>query len=169
MLEEEQITSPTKVVWKNFINDKLARIGLIGFVCNPVFLFHRINYVPVDALNTEAVIKNVQPGKGYLSVSDQLVKEGVKDIRSGITFSIGLSNEGNLYGWGIDQEGSLNIPDDVKSRKIEKISIGDKHVLALSDTGKLYAWGYNNFNQGEVPVEMKGLFEMEKIQDIFCW
>lgn len=25
---------------------------------------------PMDALNTEAVIKNVQPGKGYLSVSD---------------------------------------------------------------------------------------------------
>ena len=168
VLEEEAITSPTKVVWKNFINDKLARIGLIGFVAILCFSFIGSIMFPMDALNTEAVIKNVQPGKGYLSVSDQLVKEGVKDIRSGITFSIGLSNEGNLYGWGIDQEGSLNIPDDVKSRKIEKISIGDKHVLALSDTGKLYAWGYNNFNQGEVPVEMKGLFEMEKIQDIFA-
>lgn len=167
-LEEEAITSPTKVIWNNFINDKLARVGVIGFVAILLFSFLGSVIVPMDGLYTETIIKDTQPGRNYLKVDSTLVSEGVKQISSGVSFSIGLSEKGKVYAWGSDQKGVLTLPDELKGRTIEKISAGDKHALALSDSGKLIAWGYNNFNQAEVPLEMKGIFEMEGIKDIYA-
>ena len=167
-LEEEAITSPTKVIWKNFINDKLARVGVIGFVAILLFSFVGSIIVPMDGLYTETIMKNIEPGRNYLKVDSTLVSEGVKQISSGTSFSLGLSNEGNVFIWGTGKNGVFSLPDELKGRKFEKISAGDKHALALSDSGKLVAWGYNNFNQAEVPFEMKGLFEMEGIKDIYA-
>lgn len=167
-LEEEAITSPTKVIWSNFINDKLARVGVIGFVAILLFSFLGSVIVPMDGLYTETIMRDIQPGRNYLKIDSQLVSEGVKQISSGVSFSIGLSEKGKVYAWGSDQKGVLTLPEELKGRTIEKISAGDKHALALSDSGKLIAWGYNNFNQAEVPLEMKGIFEMEGIKDIYA-
>lgn len=168
MLEEEAIVSPTMVIWKNFIHDKFAKIGLIGFVLIFLFSFLGSVLVPMDALKTETILKNIGPGKGYLKVDSDLEKEGVKSIHSGISFSIGLSNSGKVYGWGLDQENALDIPEEVSDANIAQLSVGDKHAMAATESGKVYAWGYNNFNQAEVPASMKQLFEYEGVKQVFA-
>lgn len=167
-LEEEAITSPTKVIWKNFINDKLARVGLIGFAFMMLFSYVGSLIVPLNSLDIETILKDVKPGHGYLSYDKLLETEGVEAISSGITYSLGLTKQGKVVGWGLDQEGVLELPNDVKNSKISKVSAGDRHALALTSTGNVIAWGYNTFKQGEVDPVMKQLFKAEGVRDILA-
>lgn len=169
ILEEEAITSPSKVVWKNFLHDRLARIGMIGFVLILLFCFLGSAIYPMkDPAKTEPVLKNIQPGRKILSVNSDLKKVGIDMIQNGISFSIGLGNDGKLYTWGSDASGALDIPSNIANKKIEKLAVGDKHALVLTKNGEIFGWGYNNFNQTTVPADIKSLAAYEGIEDIYA-
>lgn len=169
ILQEEAISSPTKVIWKNFLHDRLARLGIIGFAAILLFCFVGSAIFPiVNETTTESMLKNIGPGRNYLKYDKNIEKAGIKDLQNGISFSYALGNDGKLYSWGKDAYGSLDIPKKAQNQKIEQIAVGDKHVLALTASGEVIGWGYNNFDQADMPSNIKSLASAEGISKVFA-
>lgn len=167
-LEEEAITTPTQVIIRNFLSNKMAIIGIVGFVFIFGFSFIGAALNPVNFVYNEPVMKNLQPGVGYLSVPKELKNKNIVKITSGVSFSIALTDDGKLTGWGVDQNGSLDFPKEIASVKFKDVAAGDRHVVALAENGKIYAWGYNNFLQAELPTEISGALMLSNIKQVFA-
>ncbi len=161
ILEEEAVMSPVRVIVKNFFRNKLAIIGLTAFVLMLTFVFGGSALFPIDLYDSDPVLQNVQPGTGYLDVPNQLQREGIKQISTGITFSVGLSEQGNVFVWGVDVRGVKNIPSNIKNERIKAVAAGDRHIVVLTEGGKILGWGNNNFGQAETPFELEGIFMLE--------
>ncbi len=155
LLKEEAIQSPSKTVIKKFKNNRLGMIGLVGFIAIILMVFIGSKFVPFDAYYEQPVLKNVAPGKGYLKVPAELKSEGIKQISSGITFSVGVSEEGNLYMWGQDYEGVMNIPNSVKEqlkgKKVDQVAAAPNFIVAATEDGDIIGWGNNEFGQTRWP------------------
>lgn len=149
-LKEEAISSPGQVIFKNFITNKFAIVGLVLFVglLTTVFTFSSI--YTLDVNYTNPVLKNIAPGFGYLDYPSQLQKEGIAQIDSGASFSVGISEQGNLFVWGQEQSNILGVPKEVKNANITQVAAGDKHILAVDDQGRFYGWGDNAFEQSRL-------------------
>ena len=167
-LAEEAVLSPTRVIVRNFRRNKLAMFGLVWFVLMILVIFGGSALYPIDLFETEPVLRNTQPGTGYVSFPSSFQRAGVDTISSGITYSVALGQDGKVYTWGVDVEGVLSVPKEVTSEKIAKITSGDRHVLALTEGGRVLAWGNNNFNQAEVPFEVASILQLEKAVDILA-
>lgn len=75
----------------------------------------------------------------------------IKDIQAGNNFFISLTNDGEIYSWGIGGSGQLgngatsekNIAVKAKDlANIQKIAVGNDFVIALISDGRVYTWGY---------------------------
>ncbi|HBK86661.1 MAG TPA: peptide ABC transporter permease [Firmicutes bacterium] len=173
-LEEEAIQTPAKTVMKNFLRHKLGILGLVGFICILAFSFVGSYLKPINLGHMETTLRNIRPGYNYLKYPSQLVKEGVKTISSGVSFSVGLSQAGNVYVWGTQPVYLLEgfstsihkIPEEVKQANIVQVTAGDRHILALDDRGKLYGWGLNNFQQAEVPTNLQSKLNSKQVAEI---
>jgi len=126
--KEEALLSPGKVIAKRFIKNKLAIIGIIGFISIFIFSF---NYT-------------------YLNVPKELIREGIVKISSGNSNSIGLSENGNVYVWGANHRDNLNVPKEVSNVKIVDVSAGSQHMVAMDENYNLYFWGYNHQQQAQI-------------------
>ncbi|NLY53103.1 MAG: ABC transporter permease subunit [Firmicutes bacterium] len=163
VLEEEALQTPAKTVIKNFFRHKLGILGLLGFIAILTFSFLGSKLVPINLSLQETTLRNIRPGYNYLKYPTQLVQEGVKEISSGASFSVGLSQAGNVYVWGTVPtyllEGFatsvLQVPEEVQKANIVKVSAGDRHILALDDRNQLYCWGLNNFEQATLPSKLQ--------------
>jgi len=92
----------------------------------------------------------------------------IVDIDAGMLFSIALSENGYVYGWGRNRHeimGSFtNINDLARAtriqgyelRNITQISAGHEHVLALRNDGVVLAWGRNRNGQVGPHVYLPG-------------
>ena len=157
VLEEEAIQSPMRTIIKNFFSNTLAKVGLVGFIFILLFSFVGSLFFPMDPLYTEPILKNVQPGRGYLDYGSCDVKaEDIKQLASGATFSVVLTNDGKLCAWGQDQDDVLEIPSNADSG-IKEIAVGDRHILALTNSGSIVGWGRANWQQQNLPVSIKGM------------
>ncbi len=165
-LKEEAIASPGKVIFKNFITNKFAIIGLTLFIglLTAVFTFSTI--YKLDVSYTNPVLKNISPGFGYLDFPKQLENEGVLQIDSGTSFSVGLSNEGNVFTWGKGNFNILTVPQEVKDANIVQVAAGDMHIVALDDQGNFYGWGNNAFEQTRLSFADKMQIEREGIKKV---
>ena len=80
----------------------------------------------------------------------------------GVTHSMALDSEGNIYAWGWGGEGQLgdgandnsNVPVLVKKentglehKTIKKVMAGGMFSMVLTSDGSLYSWGKNNYGQ----------------------
>lgn len=156
-MEEEAIQSPMRTIIKNFFSNTLAKVGLVGFIFILLFSFVGSLFFPMDPLYTEPILKNVQPGRGYLDYGSCDVKaEDIKQLASGATFSVVLTNDGKLCAWGQDQDDVLEIPSNADSG-IKEIAVGDRHILALTNSGLIAGWGRANWQQQNLPVSIKGM------------
>ncbi|MDO5100109.1 MAG: ABC transporter permease subunit [Eubacteriales bacterium] len=167
-LREGDIISPSKAIRQNFFRNKIGVFGLIGFLALLGFVFIGSMVTKFDAYYEQGVLKNIGPGYGYLKVPSALSEEGVAQIDSGTTFSVGLSKKGNVFLWGKDgsDETYTEIPEDI-AKAIEKdpvvqVAAGDRHVLILTEKGELYSWGNNSFNQTILPPDKKVKIRTEK-------
>lgn len=166
VFEEEEIKSPTKVIMTNFIHNKYTIIGLILFI--GIFSFSYIGgaFKKLDPIYNEPILQNIGPGTGYLDVPSELQGKNIVQISSGITFSVGLSDDGKLYTWGKDIDGATEIPTSIGTN-IVKVAAGDRHVVALTDNGELIGWGKNDFHQAEIGYDVKALMQTgEKFVEI---
>jgi len=167
-LSEEAVLSPTRVIIKNYRRNKLAMFGLVWFVLMIVVVFGGSAIYPIDLYETEPVLRNIQPGTGYTSLPSELNSVGVDTISTGITYSVALGSNGDVYTWGVDVNDVLSVPKTIAAENLTKIVSGDRHALALTAGGKVYAWGNNNFNQAEVPYEINNVLQLETAVDILA-
>jgi peptide/nickel transport system permease protein len=161
--QEEMSLSPGKIIARNFFRNKLSTIGIVVFVFMFNFTFVLGFFFPLDLYYTNALQRNLPPSWSYLNYPAQLEREGVKDIQSGVAFSLGLSNEGNVYFWGTDIRDTKSIPTEVLNSNIVSISAGSQHAMAVADNGEIFFWGYNQVGQAEIPERFIETFKNDPL------
>lgn len=167
LFESDVILSPRELAVQNFKRDKLAMTGLILFIVMTLVILIGSSIVPLDK-GTEPVMRNLAPGRNYLKVPKGLKNNGIQEISSGISFSIGLDDNGKVYVWGSKAEGIKKVPAEVKDAVVTDVVAGDRHALVLTDDNKIYAWGLNSFKQAEVPDTLKNVFMLQKPVKLFA-
>ncbi len=148
----EQIVSPGKQVVQNFMERKLAVFAVIVVLAMFLFVF----IMPLFFKNytnsyTEVTQKNVPPTFTMLSVPSAL-KNDIKMIDSYGSFSVGLSNSGDVYVWGSTKIGTTgydvaDIPQEVQDANIVMVAAGIDHIIAIGDDGTVYGWGNDRLGQ----------------------
>ncbi|XP_050409912.1 secretion-regulating guanine nucleotide exchange factor [Patella vulgata] len=88
-----------------------------------------------------------------IQISSHIFKTGIKQITSGWTHILVLTDDGNVYSWGRGDYGQLGrkisrICDFTPSRidnmqPIQYITCGSEHNLAIDSSGNLLSWGWN--------------------------
>lgn len=99
-----------------------------------------------------------------------LESEKIIQASAGLTFSLFLTESGNVYAVGSGEKGQLgngrtgeyiasskvfyseqSVPEQVfgaiKDKKIIQITSGQQHSIALDDEGFCYAWGFGGFGR----------------------
>lgn len=175
-LEEEALMTPGKTILKNFLRNRLGIIGVIGFIMILAFSFVGSQFRPMDLTYQEPALSNIRPGTNYLDIPSQLVKEGVKTISSGVSFSVGLSDAGKLYVWGQQpvylREGMstsvVNLPRELKEKTFTHVAAGDRFFVAIDTEGNLHGRGYNNFQQLELPQLVQMKMRSKKVKELIA-
>jgi alpha-tubulin suppressor-like RCC1 family protein len=77
---------------------------------------------------------------------------GIKSIAAGNSYTLALTESGEVYAWGLNDSGRLGL-GDTENRltptkvpgltKVKAIAAGGGHALALTESGEVYAWGLN--------------------------
>ena len=174
VLEEEALQTPGMTILKNFFRHRLGIIGLVGFILVLCFSFVGSRLRPINLSYVETALRNIRPSYNYLNFPAELAKEGVKQISSGVSFSIGLSEKGKVYVWGTEPSyimenystPILKIPQEVQDNEIVRVVAGDRFALALDAQGRLYGWGVNNFKQAETTEVLRMRLAKKKVADI---
>lgn len=153
VLKEEAVTSPGKMAVKNFFSNKLGVIGLLGFLAITLVVFIGSSFLDYDPYYSQGIMKNIAPGAGYMDVPSQLQDEGIKSISVGTTFSVGVSEAGNVYTWGHEIARNQPMPQEVIDNQgnIDQAAAGDNHIIVLTNDGDVFGWGENNHGQAEIP------------------
>lgn len=174
ILEEEALQTPGKTIMKNFFRQTLGVVGLVVFILVLCFSFIGSRLNPIDLTYVETSLRNIRPSQNFLNYPKELVREGVKQVSSGISFSLGLSEKGKVYVWGAEPSyimenystPVLKIPQEVRDNEIVQVAAGDRFALALDAQGRLYGWGVNNFKQAEVPDALQMRLSRKKVAEI---
>lgn len=168
ILEEEAITSPSQMAFRNFKNNKLGIVGTIGFLFIVIVVFFGSTFLEYDPYYSQGIMKNVSPGKGYMNIPKELINEGVKEISVGTTFSVGLSEEGKVYTWGHIIAKGAPMPQEVIDNQgnIKQVAAGDNHIIVLTEDNEIFGWGDNYHNQTELPKDVAKLIEEEGVAKI---
>lgn len=150
--DSDLIVSPGRQVFQRFIERKFAVISvfvvLIMFAV--VFIGPMFMEKYTDSF-TEVTQKNLPPTLSMKKVPKEL-KDNIKMIDSYGSFSVGLSNDGEVFVWGATKIGATglnvkDIPEEVKNANIVWVAAGLDHVIAIGDDGTYYGWGSNRFGQ----------------------
>ena len=105
----EEIISPTKQYVRNFLEHKIAVFAL----CVVIAMFITVFVGPLFMKNysdsyTEVTQKSIAPTMSMMSVPKEL-DGNIKMIDSYGSFSVGLSNDGEVYVWGATASGTTGI------------------------------------------------------------
>src|SRR5579863_9722385 len=112
---------------------------------HPKLIYVRENY----KLDTNCIEKLTST-----SFQQLLFEEPVKSIECGTDYSVCLTEKGNVYSWGCNQNGQLGLADNifkcspqkVQLSNINIINCGYYHTIAYGN-GILYGWGANFYCQ----------------------
>ena len=152
---DERYDSPGKLAFKRFFRTPVAVVAVVVLIAMFAFVFIGSAISPVDLTESgaEMLHTNVAPTQSFMNVPDDM-KDGVVEISSQGTFTIGLSTDGNVYMWGFnpnmssnDRINVMNIPEEVKNSKIAHVAAGADHCVAISEDGHVYCWGAYDVGQ----------------------
>ena len=151
----EKLESPAKLAVKSFFRRRLQVSALI--VIGLLFLFVLIGplFIKMD-YTADVTMTDMAPNLSLRSVPSKM-KNNVKTISSYSTFSVGLSNDNDLYVWGstknpISKEDLKNIPGELQGKKVAFAAAGFDHIIAITTEGKVVGWGKNNLAQDRKSV-----------------
>ncbi|MBR4434495.1 MAG: ABC transporter permease subunit [Clostridia bacterium] len=157
--DSELIVSPAKQVFQRFIARKFAVFAVLVVVFMFILVFVGPYFMPkyYDAF-TESTQKDLPPTMSFMAVPKEL-KNDINMIDCYGAFSVGLSNAGKVYIWGVTKIGATgfdvkHIPEEVKNANIKFVAAGQDHCVAIDENGKFYGWGSNRFGQYAVTDEI---------------
>ena len=163
--EEELVQSPFRTIISNFKDNKVAMTGLIGFSIILLIVLIGPFIFPITTSFSEVSQINVAPGLDMMDVPEEL-QGNIKQISIGPTFSVGISNNGDVYIWGKTKISSAldvaNIPEDMG--KIVQVSAGFDHIIFLNEDGKLFFSGNNRQRQSTPTYEVENLTNIKQIE-----
>ena len=151
-LEEEQMQSPMKTVVKKFFTNKIAMVGTITFLTIFLTCFIVPIFNPLDLTFQDVTQQNIKPGLSMLNVPKEL-DGNMQQVSVGSSFSVGLSNDGKVYQWGILDDKMSQLPTEMGN--VVQIAAGSTHAVAINDKGELFTWGYNRQGVGKIPREVE--------------
>ena len=150
--DSELIVSPARQVLQRFLERKFAVISVAVVLIMFCVVFIGPSFMPkyYDSY-TETTQKDLPPTMAFMKVPAELQGD-IKMIDNYGSFTVGLSNSGKVYVWGITKIGATgldvkHIPEEVQNAKIEWVSAGIDHLIAIDENGKFYGWGSNQFGQ----------------------
>jgi alpha-tubulin suppressor-like RCC1 family protein len=113
----------------------------------------------------------------------EILTQGVTQISGGKSFTLALTDEGVLYGWGRNHKGQLgtglglavdmyamqSVPqpieaDELLGRKVTHVSCGHSHAACITASGELFYWGMSLHLE---PVRVDSLLHT-RIVDVAC-
>ena len=185
--DSDLIISPGRQMFNTFIKRKFAVVSVIVVIVMFLIVFIVPNFMEKYSDSyTETTLKNIPPNRTMMSVPDEL-KNDIKEIDSYGSFSVGLSNSGDVYVWGASKIGATglnvkDIPEEVQNANIAIVAAGVDHVVAFDYDGNFYGWGSNRFGQYAVTdallenpniacvpdVVLNGEIEVEHIKKLTC-
>ena len=150
--DSELIVSPGRQVLQRFFERKFAVISVAVVLIMFCVVFIGPLFMPkYYEAYTETTQKDLPPTMSFMKVPKELQND-IKMIDNYGSFTVGLSNSGKVYVWGITRIGATgldvqHIPEEVQNAKIEWVSAGIDHIIAIDENGKFYGWGSNQFGQ----------------------
>jgi len=167
ILEEEALRTPGKTILYNLLRKKLFIVGCVGFILMLLFTYGGSLINPVDLHYNEFTHSNLPPSTNFLNYPSVMNNTNIVKISSGISFSVGLDDKGNLYMWGTEPNLLLpnvsgyifDVPQEVRNAHIIDVEVGSKHVVALDDQGNFYGWGHLSHGKTEMPSMIAMYYE----------
>ncbi len=181
----EKLESPSKLAVKSFFRRKLAVAALVVLISLFLFVFIGPLFIPMDERFSDNNQANVAPGLNMMSVPRDLA-DNVRTISGFSRFTVGVSEENNLYIWGSVKDALKGIdfskfPEEIEEGNVYLASAGLDHIIAITTDGKVVGWGANGRGQyGEyekaeedgilVMPEMflKGTIDVSKVSKLVC-
>lgn len=98
---------------------------------------------------------------GYISIKEDLTVnswgDGIPEnlpvltqVASNSNHSLGITESGDLIGWGKNNNGELDIPDDLSN--VRAVTVGSTYSLAVDENDQIHAWGIKNGGLSDVPT-----------------
>lgn len=150
--DSELIVSPGRQILNRFLERRFAVVSVFVVITMFAIVFIAPHFMTkyYDAF-TETTQKDLPPTMDFMNVPKEL-SGNIKMIDSYSSFSVGLSNDGEVFVWGIGNIGATGInikkiPEEVKNAKIAYVAAGQDHIIALGEDGTFYGWGSNRFGQ----------------------
>lgn len=158
-LEEEEILSPGKQIFRKFIHNRIAIFGLVLFFAIVLFVAIGRSSINFNAAYNEGSQQYLEPNLSYLNVPRGLKKSGVKIVNGeyliagGSAFTIAISNDNKIYVWGSKTNNIKKVPKEIqdKAKDIVQLAVGRRHAVVLTSDGDLLGWGENGFKQAQKP------------------
>ena len=140
----EKLESPAKIAVKDFFRRKLQVSALIVLGCLFLFVFIGPLIVKMD-ITADTTQMNMAPNLSLRSVPAKL-KKNIKSITAYSTYSIGVSEDNEIYVWGaskapISKEDFKNLPAELNGKKVAFAAAGKDHAIAITTEGKVVGWG----------------------------
>lgn len=146
VLQEESLMSPSKMIIRNFLRNRLAMLGLFGFLLMVFLTFGITAIIPYDEKYSEGAQNYLPPNTSYLKYPTKLEKEGIRLIASSASFSVAISKQNNIYAWGSNTK-NFNKKDVQKwqpiASKITQLAAGIDHIAAVVENEVTNVWRYN--------------------------
>jgi len=73
------------------------------------------------------------------------------DQSVGYLYSLAVTSEGRVVGWGSDNEGQSTPPPWLANHVVRRASAGVWHSAAMTQQGEVFAWGNNNNGRASIP------------------
>lgn len=175
----EKLESPAQIAVKSFFRRKLQVSALIVLGCMFLFVFIGPLFIKMD-IAADTTQMNMAPNMSLRTVPAKL-KKNIKNISAYSTFTVGVSEDNELYVWGstknpITKENLKTVPKELEGQKVAFASAGKDHIIAITESGKVVGWGQNTLGQyGRTdstdenllfePVELiEGNFDVSKVK-----
>ena len=146
----EKLESPAQIAVKSFFRRKLQVSALIVLGCLFLFVFIGPLFIKMD-IAADTTQMNMAPNMSLRSVPTKL-KKNIKNISAYSTFTVGVSEDNELYVWGstknpITKENLKTVPKAIEGQKVAFASAGKDHIIAITESGKVVGWGQNTLGQ----------------------
>lgn len=150
-LSVEKIESPSVMAVKTFFRRKLAVVALVVLISLFLLVFIGPLFIPMDLNHTDNLQANIAPTMSMRSVPKDL-KNNIRNISGKSNFTLGVSNDNNLYIWGYTNDPLANIdysefPEEIKEGNVLNVAAGVDHIIAVTTDGKVIGWGDHSRGQ----------------------